>query len=891
MEHTESGTVSIDSFKMKEKIKKITENSEQIKSLTADEVAGDIDEVGEKIEAIEGYAGQVADELGKYVENVANLKKQFDSLGITGERLYSLLDDGEINELLEIQRTAKKAQEIAGVIYNYIKKILLVGDLYEYKKWITQLEEDIKQLLEDDSQKNYRELLMERKQDFCNQCYDKIKNLFALANKLLNELKKAKNIKEKTKNNFKNLKAIEEKIEKSISLDKKSKEIRKEFYILKEKAIKTGLKYIGEPKNFDIYSIAEIYCAFEDMRKDLLANETNSSNEARLNPKMYLTGKDKFDRQKPNNENITYDLLKEEIKEISKILKNYKAPKKPNTSQGTVDVLVFAFGKKYANEYRSIEKEYFNIKKEANNKLLNNEYKAPDNEYFKKIMNMEFIPSDQSGKNAKNYICMLYLNYLTFDIIELLKKINDTVNNNNESEKNKVDEYINSKDLTKAIDIDEEKIEVVDSDDLEKELDELKESLGKVKKLMKKGIQELSKKPSTDDKKGEKSSKDDKKGEKLEKRLSDAQIIVRLKKLYAVQKKLAREHDIAIGTELGNLFLDDEECIRNIFSQFKDLKKCILDGRKIKLEEERDNISTTANSIPAGDKKNRLKARLENITSALKKLDKKLDEIEKDALKLSKDGKVLYETKIDLLNYAQKTKAELMRLISDDTTELKETQEKKIESGGRGLGEKVKESVGEFFGSLFGKKVELSLDNGLVTDFKKIINSTKNSSDNIQLKSILQRDFSDRKKIYESWYEYIYSSAEKFDKFFANKNAKMNSNSARIVLMYIFLRSLVHAKLEDVNSIRKGLKTFVKEVTKIQPDIGNVDENIEAAGKIVLDICQILKNNIFTILNRKKNIKNVVKKSDCLKILEYVHAVDKDNDEKKFKKDLKSKFK
>ena len=308
-------------------------------------------------------------------------------------------------------------------------------------------------------------------------------------------------------------------------------------------------------------------------------------------------------------------------------------------------------------------------------------------------------------------------------------------------------------------------------------------------------------------------------------------------------------------------------------------------------EEERDNNSTTANSIPAGDKKNRLKARLENITSALKKLDKKLDEIEKDALKLSKDGKVLYETKIDLLNYAQKTKAELMRLISDDTTELKETQEKKIESGGRGLGEKVKESVGEFFGSLFGKKVELSLDNGLVTDFKKIINSTKNSSDNIQLKSILQRDFSDRKKIYESWYEYIYSSAEKFDKFFSNKGAQMNSNSARIVLMYIFLRSLVHAKLEDVNSIRKGLKTFVKDVTKIQPDIGNVDENIEAAGKIVLDICQILKNNIFTILNRKKNIKNVVKKSDCLKILEYVHAVDKDNDEKKFKKDLKSKFK
>ena len=243
-----------------------------------------------------------------------------------------------------------------------------------------------------------------------------------------------------------------------------------------------------------------------------------------------------------------------------------------------------------------------------------------------------------------------------------------------------------------------------------------------------------------------------------------------------------------------------------------------------------------------------------------------------------------------------------MRLISDDTTELKETQEKKIESGGRGLGEKVKESVGEFFGSLFGKKVELSLDNGLVTDFKKIINSTKNSSDNIQLKSILQRDFSDRKKIYESWYEYIYSSAEKFDKFFANKNAKMNSNSARIVLMYIFLRSLVHAKLEDVNSIRKGLKTFVKEVTKPQPtenrevensnnNSSDVDENIKAAGKIVLDICQILKNNIFTILNRKKNIKNVVKKSDCLKILEYVHAVDKDNDEKKFKKDLKSKFK
>ena len=163
------------------------------------------------------------------------------------------------------------------------------------------------------------------------------------------------------------------------------------------------------------------------------------------------------------------------------------------------------------------------------------------------------------------------------------------------------------------------------------------------------------------------------------------------------------------------------------------------------------------------------------------------------------------------------------------------------------------------------------------------------------MNKIITTAFSNRKEIYSSWFEYICKKGKQADTCF-NGKAKMSAENAIIILMYIFLRSLVHARIEDVNSVRKGLKAFTKKVSQNQAY--KDDKNMEEASKITLELCQNLKNNMLNISNRKKSVdvSKIIKKEKCMSILDSVNVEEKSLTDKKikpekFKKSLKAKLK
>ncbi len=682
------------------------------------------------------------------------------------------------------------------------------------------------------------------------------------------------------------------------NLDKKSKHIRKEFYKLKEKAIKTGLKAIGEPKSFDVTTdnIKNVYDAFEDMRKGLLAKDlweketleklqdkkkNTSKNKlkskdtikSKKDPKKYLVKKNTFKDNKPTN--ITPELLEEEIKEITKILKNYKykAPKKSEPKKGGVlpNAIYIAWGKKYAESFQYIEKAYFNMRYRTGSyreKKASYDYKQFDQELetiYKEKEEGKIITEKESAQR----LAKAELLDLQSSIVKLWRSVNDEINKNDVDERARIENKINEKDTSFQNGVEERKDNYIEA-----ALLDLKNELNGVAELIKKH----EKKP---------------KNKKL--RILKEKIPFIIKKQYEVQKKIAENYGAEEIYELNSFNIINRECAWNVVVAFKGLRKAVANARIKKLKNEAAGLDEMCKKLPyQGSEWNALQSRKKNIKEDISKVNKKIDKIngqidlEKELGITYKDwdeegrGELYYSGALKLVDYTQKSKAELMRLIAEDTTELKETQEKKIQSGGKSLSKKVKESVGEFVGDLLGRKVELSLDSGLVTDFQNITKKIPEKS--IVFKDILTDVFSNRKNVYESWYKYICGIAAKADKFFqGDKNELLsmdNAYNARILLMFIFLRSLTHTKLKDLNSVRKGLKTFVKETVKeyegrlnwekTTKDDRYLVRKLQEAGNSTKRVCDDIKSNIFKLLNRTKNIKDIVDKKDCWGTLGYL---------------------
>ena len=340
--------------------------------------------------------------------------------------------------------------------------------------------------------------------------------------------------------------------------------------------------------------------------------------------------------------------------------------------------------------------------------------------------------------------------------------------------------------------------------------------------------------------------------------------------------------------------------MKKIFTAFKNLRTLVVEARKKKLEDEQKNLNAIHAELTGGGDKNNEETspRIKEIKEDIEKIDKKIEKIKNEELEVTtdNDGEVLYEVKQQIMEYSEKVEADLMRLMSSDNTELKDTQDKKFKSGGKSFFGSIKKSLGDFVDNLRGKPVELSVDKDLVIDFNtNLPNALKNDSTSSSLNKIITTAFSNRKEIYSSWFEYICKKGKQADTCF-NGKAKMSAENAIIILMYIFLRSLVHARIEDVNSVRKGLKAFTKKVS--QDQVYKDDENMEEASKITLELCQNLKNNMLNISNRKKSVdvSKIIKKEKCMSILDSVNVEEKSLTDKKikpekFKKSLKAKLK
>ena len=645
---------------------------------------------------------------------------------------------------------------------------------------------------------------------------------------------------------------------------------------MKEKVLKIGLRDIEEPSKFDISdkdNISEVYYAFENMRRGILAKRKQEEGPNKpVNPelnldvmpkkydpvKYYLVGKNAFKSSKPAPETITNcDLLDEEIKEINKLLKYYKPKKQEKSATKNSKTKEEKHKKQDKDPLQDVEKAYYDVKEEANAKIFGGEYGGE--KYEENPDNIE--PRIQ------------------FKIKNLWEKVNDKVNEDEKYEKEK------EKNKTEFNKIDEKCKKLLNAKEsnsvkLKKGLAVIfKDELNIISKLIKKGAKRL----------GVSNSKTKEK--------SDKQMMLELKNTYESQKKLAEMQGIKEISDIDSFNIRDEDSVKKIFTAFKNLRTLVVEARKKKLEDEKEKLNAIHAELTGGGDKNNEETspRIKEIKEDIEKIDKKIEKIKNEELevKTDNDGEVLDEVKQRIMEYSEKVEADLMRLMSSDNTELKDTQDKKFKSGGKSFLGSIKKSLGDFVDNLRGKPVELSVDKDLVIDFNtNLPNALKNDSTSSSLNKIITTAFSNRKEIYSSWFEYICKKGKQADTCF-NGKAKMSAENAIIILMYIFLRSLVHARIEDVNSVRKGLKAFTK---KVSPDykVGNVPE----ASKITLELCQNLKNNMLNISNRKKSadVSKIIKKEKCMSILDFVNVEEKSLTDKKikpekFKKSLKAKLK
>ena len=160
------------------------------------------------------------------------------------------------------------------------------------------------------------------------------------------------------------------------------------------------------------------------------------------------------------------------------------------------------------------------------------------------------------------------------------------------------------------------------------------------------------------------------------------------------------------------------------------------------------------------------------------------------------------------------------------------------------------------------------------------------------LRSLFKQVFQDRKSTYKSWYNYvdgIVCDMDKCIKKYSNIDTKKDSekyeiegvkSAVQISLMYVFLRSMVHCDLKDVNTIREGIKRFVSAIDEnisSKKDVNEVEGTIKTpvevmkAGAKTRQICKDVKTSMNEVLNHKKNLRDeVLNKDQCKMILEFI---------------------
>lgn len=242
------------------------------------------------------------------------------------------------------------------------------------------------------------------------------------------------------------------------------------------------------------------------------------------------------------------------------------------------------------------------------------------------------------------------------------------------------------------------------------------------------------------------------------------------------------------------------------------------------------------------------------------------------------------------------------RTQTEDTHEV-EAEKEKLEKRGfikRTAGRVVK-FVKDTRDSITKKPVKLTLDTNIVNKFVTMVdsinsyatcfNSESNSPNKKNLKDEFKTVFSGSKSTYRSWYNYVYDIVCDIDKCIKAYHSKQKNvisgvdysawvlESVQISLMYVFVRSMLHCDLKNVNSIREGIKQFVlmidnnisskQDVSAFEKN-GKAPKEVMQAGTKTRQLCKDVKSNMNEVLARQKSLRDVLKKEECKKILDFI---------------------
>ena len=351
------------------------------------------------------------------------------------------------------------------------------------------------------------------------------------------------------------------------------------------------------------------------MRRGILAKrkQEEGSDPKYDTIKYYLVGENGFKSSKPAPETITNcDLLDEEIKEINKLLKDYKPKKQEKSATKNSKTKEEKHKKQDKDPLQDVEKAYYDVKEEANAKIFGGEYGG--NKYEE---NSGDVPSKES--------------LIQFKIKNLWEAVNGKVN---EDEKYKKEKEKNKTEFDK---IDKKYEKLLNSKEsnsvkLKKGLAVIfKDELNIISKLIKKGAKRL----------GVSNSKTKEK--------SDKQMMLELKNTYESQKKLAEMQGIEGIPDIDSFNIRDEDSVKKIFTAFKNLRTLVVEARKKKLEDEQKNLNAIHAELTGGGDKNNEETspRIKEIKEDIEKIDKKIEKIKNEELEVTtdNDGEVLYEVK------------------------------------------------------------------------------------------------------------------------------------------------------------------------------------------------------------------------------------------------------
>ena len=202
--------------------------------------------------------------------------------------------------------------------------------------------------------------------------------------------------------------------------------------------------------------------------------------------------------------------------------------------------------------------------------------------------------------------------------------------------------------------------------------------------------------------------------------------------------------------------------------------------------------------------------------------------------------------------------------------------------------------------SITKKPVKLTLDTGIVTKFKNMVYEIyvyaqefdgREVNECSNLKDKFKTIFSGSKSTYRSWYNYVYDIVCDIDKCIKAYYSKQKNvisgvdysawvlRSVQISLMYVFVRSMLHCDLKNVNSIREGIKQFVlmidnnisskQDVSAFEKN-GKAPKEVMQAGTKTRQLCKDVKSNMNEVLARQKSLRDVLKKEECKKILDFI---------------------